>query len=530
MRRVCVWVAWVVCALPAACAHRGVVERAYDGDVVDGRYVSPEAYAAFLRGAMAEAEGHPKEAVAAYSEAVRRDPNSPEPWTRIAEIYCSGGAPEQTRDAAKAIARALELDPNDARAWAARARCAAARGDATDQTDSAARAAALDPEGDSANILFARSPATQPALSREALVALTVTARDPVAAWNALAEWAEAHGDVALGARALVELARTAPERREAIGRAAELLAGSGNVAEARVVASAALETAGGPWPERLALAARLAVDEAIGRRDLEAVRRRATRARLPLDEAAGRALLAGDRSLARDLASVVAAADPTALGARLVVAAVEGNDFALAASARADDAPAAIAAVVAFGAAAIHGGASAQMRAAIAAIPRSSVVAGDDRVVRAAVELASRGALPADALPPDGAVELAVLQGTAPPGPVDPDDRRLDVRHRFLAGALARPDTAAVRELAARLRGLEAVDPVIGVGAALLQLASTAPVSPDAPRALLARNPADPLLAATALRLAERVGDTEVARRARETLSALGKPRKAVE
>jgi hypothetical protein len=523
-------VSLLACALPVGCAHAGIVERAYDGDVVDGRYVPPEAYAAFLRGAMAEAEGHPKEALAAYAEAARRDPRSPEPWTRIAEIQCADGAREHASEAARAIARALELAPSDPKAWAARARCAAARGDAADQSDAAARAAALDPEGDGANILFARSPSTQAALSREALLALTITARDPPAAWSALAEWAEAHGDVALATRALVELARAAPERWEAIGRAAEPLAGNGNVAEGRVVASAALDAAGGPWPERLALAARLAVDEAIGRRDLGAVRRRATRARLPLDEAAGRALLAGDRALARDVAAVVAAADPTALGARLVIAVVDGNDFAVAASARAPDTPAASAAVVAFGAAAIHGGASAQMRAAIAAIPREPVVAGDDRVVRAAVELVSRGALPADALPPDGSVELAVMQGAAPPGPVDPDDRRLDLRHRFLAGALARPDAAAVRELGVRLRALEPLDPIIGVGAALLQLASTAPVSPDAPRALLARNPADPLLAATALRLAERVGDTEVARRARETLSALGKARKAVE
>jgi hypothetical protein len=507
-----------------------VVERAYDGDVVDGRYVPPEAYAAFLRGATAEAEGHPGEAIAAYTEAARRDPSSPEPWVRIAEVQCASGAREHAREAAAAVARALELDANDAKAWAARARCAAALGDVGEQTEAAAHAAALDPEGDGANILFARAPSTQAVLSREALVALTITARDPAAAWRALAEWAEAHGDVALGTRALVELARAAPERREAIGRAAEQLAGSGNLAEARVAAAAAVEAGADVWPERLALAARLAVDEAIVRRDLGAVRRRATRARLPLDEAAGRALLAGERVLARDLASVVAVADPSALGARLVMAAAEGNDLAAAAAPRPGDAPAASAAVVAFGVAAIHAAASAQTRAMIAAVPRIPIVAGDDRVVRSAVELASRGALPGDALPPDGSVELAVLQGAAAPEGVDPDDRRLDLRHRFLAGALVRPDAAAVRDLAARLRVLERVDPVIGVAGALLQLASTAPVSPDAPRALLARNPADPLLAATALRLAERVGDTDVARRARETLSALGKARKTME
>jgi hypothetical protein len=511
------------------CLHPGVVERAYEGDVIEGRYVSPEAYAAFLRGAIAAAEGHTADAVASYEEAARRDPASPEPWTRIAEVRCAADARGQADPAERAIAHALHLDPGYARAWAARAACAEGRGDAAAQRAAAERASALDPDGDGANAMLAASqPSSGPA--RAALVALTVTAREPPVAWDALATWAQSHGDVALWTRALVELARVAPQRRQSVARSAEELAGAGDIAEARAVAAAALDGGTTPWPERLALAARLAVDEAIARRDGRSVRRRATRGRVALDEAAGRAWLAGDRGLARDLASTDAGADPGALGARLVLAVAQGVDLASAGAVHPGDAPASPAALVAFGTAIVHAGASAETRAAVARVPTVAFVAGDDRVVRPAVDLVSRGALPAAALPPDGLVELAGVEGVAPGVRLDPEDARLDLRHRLLAHALVQPDGPRVKELSARLRAVSTSDPVVASAFALLQLASGAPVSPDAPRSLLMRNPADPLLAATALRLAEKVGDQDVARRARETLSALGKPRLTVD
>jgi Tfp pilus assembly protein PilF len=515
-------------AAAVGCGHSGVVQRAYDGNVVDGRYVSPEAYAAFLRGAIAEAEKRPADAIAAYAEAAQRDPGSPEPWTRIAEVRCATNAREHEREAEAAIARALAIDPGYARAWSARATCAEARGDAASAREAAARAASLDPAGDGANILLARAEPARAAASRDALVALTVTAHDPAAAWAALVGWAEAHGDVAVWTRALVELARVAPEKRDAVARAAEALAGVGDVAEARAAAAAAVDASPGPLPERFALAARLAVDEAIARGDADAVRRRATRGRLPLDEAAGRAWLGGQRGLARDLAAVNASADPAALGARLVLAVVEGRSLgAVASLPRAGDTPASSAAVVAFGIAAIRAGASADARSALAVMPWKPIVAGDDCVLRPAVDLVSRGALPVDALPADGLVELAIVEGsTSLQGGLDADDARFDLRHHYLALALAHPDAPAVRELGAHLRTVAPADPVVSAASALLQLASGAPISAAAPRDLLARNPADPLLAATALRLAERVGDTDVARRARETLTALGKPR----
>ncbi|HEX3344958.1 MAG TPA: tetratricopeptide repeat protein, partial [Polyangiaceae bacterium] len=337
--------AWMVLLLSAGvgCVHPSVVERAYGGDVVLGHYVSPEAYAAFLRGAIAEAEHHPEEALEAYREAAERDPASPEPWTRMAELWCASG-PAGAANAERALAHALELDAGYARAWSVKAACAAGRRDTPAEAEAAARAARLDPTGDGANILVARAADEGPAAARarEVLVALTVTATDPVAAWGALASWAQAHGDVALWARALVELVRAAPEQRSAVARAAEGLAGTGDVGEGRTVAAAAVEASEAPMPPTLGLAARLAVDEAIARHDTGAARRRATRGRLPLDELAGRALLAGDRAMALDVASTAAAASPSDHGARLVRAVAEGADLLGATTAaRAADTPA---------------------------------------------------------------------------------------------------------------------------------------------------------------------------------------------
>jgi hypothetical protein len=527
----------------SGCAHPWVVQRAYGGSVVEGRYVAPEAYAAFLRGAIAEAEERPVEAFRAYQDAAERDRGSPEPWTRMAEVRCSTGAAADAVAGERAVQHALALDPDYAPAWAARSACAAARGDGRAARAAAARAAQLDPRGDGANILLARSGdgAAAPADARAILVALTVTATDPVAAWNALATWAEAHGDVALWARALVDLVRVAPERRVAIARSAEALAGAGSLGEARAVAAAAIEAGESPWPSGLALAARLAVDEAIARGDVMGVRRRATRGRLPLDEAGGRALLGGERALARDLVAANAAADPGAFGARLVLAVADGGDLlGAAASVQPGDTPASPAALIAFGAALLHGTPPDDARAALAAAPRLPLVAGDDRVVRGAVELASRGALPAGALPPDGALELSVIVGASPAlAGASPSlagartdsatDGALDMRHRYLALALARPGSPELHALSDSLRGVAGSDPVVAAAAAIAQLGGGARIPPDAPRALLARNPADPLLAAVALRLAEKVGDADVARRARAALTVLGARRRTV-
>ncbi|HZU84589.1 MAG TPA: hypothetical protein VE987_16785, partial [Polyangiaceae bacterium] len=109
-------------------------------------------------------------------------------------------------------------------------------------------------------------------------------------------------------------------------------------------------------------------------------------------------------------------------------------------------------------------------------------------------------------------------------------DARVLDDRHVYLALALSEPKGARARQIAARFASAGAADPVVAAASALLQSAGSAAVRADAPRALLARDASDPLLAAAALRLAEKAGDDDAARRARTALAAMGEPRRHVD
>jgi hypothetical protein len=501
--------------LVSGCAGYAPVERAYSGNVVEGRYISPDAYASFLSGAIAEASGDLARASTAYAQALGLDEESVELWTRLADVKCR----RDTRDAGAddAFRRALERDPGYARAWAAKARCLSARGDVAGARDAAQRAAQLDPEADGANAMLAVQGPSD-AATRERLVALTLTAGDAAVAWDALASWAEAHGDVVLWARALCEVARQAPGRRLAIARSAELLAGMGALPEARAVASAAVEAGGSPLGGSAGeLARRLAVDHAIDGGDVEKVRRAASLARLPLDEVAGRALLSGKRELARSLAELEAGADQGSRGARWVLAVCTGDDLVAAAGERKGDVRPSGAAVVAFGMG-LGEAAVERARSAVATVAEGGILPGDDRVVRPAVELVSRRVLDAGALPADGRVELAALRGEKPA----PVASTLDARHEYLLLAMTDPASDRARALGARLSLVAPSDPVVQAAQALVLLGSGAPVDPELPRRLLARAPGDALLAAMALRLAEKAGDVRIAGQARATLSAI--------
>ncbi len=516
-------------ALALACAATLVgclqgtgVERVYDGDVILGRFVSAEAYAAFLRGALADADGRIEEAIQAYEEAAARQPASAEIWTRLGDLRCRQAPRDPLGEGA--LSRALSLDDGYAPAWAARATCALARGDAPGARIAATHATDLDPTADGSHALLARTAnAGAPPAMRARLLALTATARNAVVAWGALAAWAEAAGDVPLWAQALHELASRVPSRRREVARASEVLAGLGELGAARSVAAAAVDASPDPLPPGSPLAARLALDEAILRHDGDAVRARATRVRLSLEEAAGRALLAGDRTLARELALEVTRADRGTRGARLVLAACGGGDLvALVNELPPGGPPVTAAAFVAFGIALTSGTSAVRARDALRPVAGASVeplVDGDDRVERPAVELASRGAIDRAMLPGDALVELAVVQGDAVAPVAVP---ALDPRHQYLALALGSPGDPRTLALGKRLQGAVG-DPVVAAASALAALASGGPMTPKAPGALLARNAADPLLAAVALRMAERVGDHDVAGRARRTLTALG-------
>ncbi len=513
--------------LGCGCARGQWVERVYDGHVVDGRPIEPAAYAAFLRGAIAEASGDSRGALVAYRDAVRKDPSGPEIWARLGAVGCTLDPHDKAAD--DAFGRALAIDGSYAGTWAAKARCARARKDDTTMLEASRRAAELDPSADGAGSLLARAGgAVRDAATRDALVALTVTANDRVAAWDALAAWAESRGDVALWATALEAVVKIAPGRRDAVARAAEELAGAGEVAAARAIAGAAADADDGPLSnERHPLAVRLAMDETLARGDASAVELRATRVHVGLEEAAARALLAGRRDLARELAAFVVRADPDAPGARLVVAACDGGDVARAAlEARRHGARASAAAFVAFGVAAVRSLSAEDVRATLAAITHGPIVGGDDRVTRPAVGLASRGVLDAGALPADGLVEIAVVRADASAEALSmPDRRALDLRHEYLALALTEPRTPRAKQLGERLASVASSDPIVAAASALMLLAMGSPIEPAAAKALLQRDPSDALLAATALRLAKKTGDSDSATRAQATLTALGGP-----
>ncbi|MEO6419631.1 MAG: hypothetical protein ABIP39_09510, partial [Polyangiaceae bacterium] len=287
---------------PMACAKYQVT-RVVDGQITHGEYIEPEAYAAFLRGAMAEEAHDYRGALVAYEEAARIDGENPEIWTRVSSVRCAINPHDS--GARWASARAVALDADYAPAWAARAKCDLARGeDRVSAERDALRAAdeepmAVAPQAE-LSLLEAQHPRSSE-MGRNRLIALTLTHGSSAVAWDALASWAKGHGDALLRARAYGEVARHAPLRRAALAEEVKLLAGEGQLPAARMLAGALVDAPGtgdrssggvGTPPAAVPLVARLAVDEAILAGNVDRVRRRATAAHLALDEVGGRALL----------------------------------------------------------------------------------------------------------------------------------------------------------------------------------------------------------------------------------------------
>src|SRR6185437_11333932 len=136
-------------------------------------------------------------------------------------------------------------------------------------------------------------------------------------------------------------------------------------------------------------------------------------------------------------------------------LATADGRDLVGAAfEVRRHGANATASALVAFGAAATHAVSVPETRATLAEITHGSIVPGDDRVARPAVELVTRGVLDAGSLSSDAQVELAALRGGRGTGEALwlPDRAGLDARHEYLAAALSDPQGARAKELGARL------------------------------------------------------------------------------
>jgi tetratricopeptide (TPR) repeat protein len=166
------------------CGSTPRVTRVYDGRVVEERYIAPEAYAAFLRGALAEESGDFRSAIDAYREAEDEDEVDPEIATRLGEVRCRVDPRDPEID--RAFARAMKRDPGSASALAAAGRCALSRGRAAEAAELARRAAELDPSNVTLIAFAARTRAVEgdPA-GRAQVVALTEAHGEIAAAWDA---------------------------------------------------------------------------------------------------------------------------------------------------------------------------------------------------------------------------------------------------------------------------------------------------------------------------------------------------------
>jgi tetratricopeptide (TPR) repeat protein len=507
----------------AGCGYSGNVVRVYDGRVVEGPFVPPDAYASYLRGVLAEESGDLATALAAYTQAAESDDEDAAIWTRLGEVRCKLRPGDRAADAA--FARAARLDATYAGTLAAQSRCASLRGKDDAAATLATQAAAADPGNVSLDALLVRTEARRgDALARQRAIELTLAHGERAVAWDALATWARARHDADLFARGLVGLLRSAPARSADVEAGARELLGEGHLGLARAVASAIADApreAGVRGP-RDATVARLAVDEALARGDEDAALRRATRGHVELAELAARAMILGRRDIAAHAARTVADADPGASAARMVLAALADTDRAPALTRVTDSPPPDLCALVlADRVAAVAGNDVA--RDWLAQVPTRKL-APHDPLGSIAVDLAARGVVAEADLPPDLRVELAARRREAPPAP--PPGDVLDARHELLRRALTDPRGAEARSLFARLEGAAERDPVIAFAVARMALADQTPHEGAlalVQKALLVA-PGNALLLAAAVDIAKRAGKGDALVPARTRLMAVAR------
>jgi tetratricopeptide (TPR) repeat protein len=129
------------------CFGRGSVTRIADGELIEGRYIRGEAYAAYLRATIRDQSGDRRGALEALDEALAQDPRSPEIFTLMGEIHCRAPLGESgTEPGLSALERATSLDPTYAPAWLARARCLEAAGELEAALEAALEAITYEPE------------------------------------------------------------------------------------------------------------------------------------------------------------------------------------------------------------------------------------------------------------------------------------------------------------------------------------------------------------------------------------------------
>jgi hypothetical protein len=527
----------------AGCAGDPKVVRVYDGRIVEGPFVPPEAYAAYLKGVLAEEAGDLRSALAAYEQASRDDDEDPEPLARIADVRCRLDVKDKGAD--EALSKALRIDPSYAPALAANARCMGARGNVAEGIALVDRVDPEDRRGVSLESIFVRLAAQRAdgsgdGAARQRAIALTVESREHPAAWDALIAWGRVKSDGELLARGFEGLVHVAPLRSREVEAGALELLGIGQAGLARRVAATLADIS----PEHGIRAihdptvARLAVDEALLAGDVERAERRATRGHVSLSEVAARALILERPELARTFARAVTSADPTAGCASMVTSALAAREGkspprtkdAPAPKASADRPAAACVLVFAERLAAMDNAESARTWAA--RVAPGQMAPHDPAVGPLAVDLAARGVVPAASLPLELRVELAARRREPPPA-VDAaaiDQHVVDPKHALLWHMLIDPSGSPARTLLARMHRSADRDPIIGFSLARAALASSPSPNPPTGDAwasvfrAIASDPADPLLLAAAVEIAKKAGRAEDVPPARARLMAVAR------
>ncbi len=278
--------------LLTACATAGChlvepdrVTRSFDGRVVEGPFVSEEAYDAYLRGAEAEARRDYGAAEAAFGQAARLAPDAPDPWARLGAARCARAA--SAAGAAAAFARAIAIDETFAPTYVERARCALGRGKVAEAERDALRALELAPGDPAAGLLYVDVVARRGDRARALrwLDNLALRHPDERPLFAAMLDLSRASGDAAHGAWAERELARLRP----------------------------ASPTVAPRPPKGLE-----ALDAALRRGDLDAARARALEQHLPASAVAVRAVALGAYDAGSRQARLVLGADPDDADARV--------------------------------------------------------------------------------------------------------------------------------------------------------------------------------------------------------------------
>jgi len=284
-----------------ACSATRGTERIFNGRTVQGRYIEPEAYAAYAEGVYREAHGDWSGAELAYRRALLRDGRSPQILTRLAVLACRQSLPRALRHFERAIA-VEEYAP----AWSERAECLSTQHQPAQALQAALRAVALDPRGVRSNLLVARLYREQarPDLARAWLFAWLLLEPELGDGAQALRREAALLGDPQLSALAEHEL-----ERRAQYGASER---------------QAAPRSKQAPVPTELAAALRAG--------ELEHCRQLAAEASIPPLELSLLATESGQPALGLAQAELLIAAnpgDPSALVAGLLAAALSDDEQA---------------------------------------------------------------------------------------------------------------------------------------------------------------------------------------------------------